>query len=134
MPSEAQHKAQVDSSKSFPFIGLLSMILPHRCHATTADQRPRASIWWQWPTWPRLRRSLDDDGSFIKGILHSPTERAMVESINQIAHVMGRQTIVEFVEDEAVLACLRAMGVDFAQGYGVGRPQPLQAAQVVDVE
>ncbi len=73
------------------------------------------------------------DGSFIKGILHSPTERAMVESINQIAHVMGKQTIAEFVEDDAVLACLRAMGVDFAQGYGVGRPQPLQAAQVADV-
>jgi len=54
----------------------------------------------------------------------------MVESINHIAHVMGRQTIVEFVEDEAVLACFRAMGVDFVQGYGVGRPQPLQAAQV----
>jgi EAL domain-containing protein (putative c-di-GMP-specific phosphodiesterase class I) len=73
-------------------------------------------------------------GSFIKGILHSPTERTMVESINQIAHVMGRQTIVEFVEDEAVLASFRAMGVDFVQSYGVGRPQPLQAAQVVDVE
>jgi len=73
------------------------------------------------------------DGSFIKGILHSPTERAMVESINQIAHVMGKQTIAEFVEDDAVLACLRAMGVDFAQGYGVGRPQPLQAAQVAAV-
>jgi diguanylate cyclase (GGDEF)-like protein len=73
------------------------------------------------------------DGSFIKGILHSPTERAMVESINQIAHVMGKQTIAEFVEDDAVLACLRAMGVDFAQGYGVGRPQPLQVAQPADV-
>ncbi|HEY0589265.1 MAG TPA: EAL domain-containing protein [Pseudoduganella sp.] len=73
------------------------------------------------------------DGSFIKGILHSPTERAMVESINQIAHVMGKQTIAEFVEDDAVLACLRAMGVDFAQGYGVGRPEPLQMAQTADV-
>ncbi|WP_426339255.1 EAL domain-containing protein [Pseudoduganella sp. S-14] len=74
------------------------------------------------------------DGSFIKGILHNPTERAMVESINQIAHVMGKQTIAEFVEDDAVLACLRAMGVDFAQGYGVGRPEPLQAARQADKE
>ena len=73
------------------------------------------------------------DGSFIKGILHNPTERAMVESINQIAHVMGKQTIAEFVEDDAVLACLRAMGVDFAQGYGVGRPEPLQLTQPADV-
>ncbi|MGW8393955.1 EAL domain-containing protein [Pseudoduganella sp. HUAS MS19] len=72
------------------------------------------------------------DGSFIKGILHSPTERAMVESINQIAHVMGKQTIAEFVEDDAILACLRAMGVDFAQGYGVGRPEPLKAVRQPD--
>lgn len=71
------------------------------------------------------------DGSFIRGILHNPTERAMVESINQIAHVMGKQTIAEFVEDDAVLACLRAMGVDFAQGYGVGRPQPMPERSIV---
>ncbi|MYN01861.1 EAL domain-containing protein [Pseudoduganella sp. DS3] len=72
------------------------------------------------------------DGSFIRGILHSPTERAMVESINQIAHVMGKQTIAEFVEAEAELACLRAMGVDYAQGYGVGRPQPLSEWQAAN--
>ncbi|WP_342119118.1 EAL domain-containing protein [Pseudoduganella sp. OTU4001] len=72
------------------------------------------------------------DGSFIKGILHSPTERAMVESINQIAHVMGKQTIAEFVEDDAILACLRSMGIDYAQGYGVGRPQPLSAWQAAN--
>ncbi len=72
------------------------------------------------------------DGSFIKGILHNPTERAMVEAINQIAHVLGKQTIAEFVEDDAVLACLRAMGVDFAQGYGVGRPQPLPLRQAAN--
>jgi diguanylate cyclase (GGDEF)-like protein len=45
------------------------------------------------------------DGSFIRGILHSPTERAMVESINQIAHVMGKQTIAEFVEDDGHRLC-----------------------------
>jgi diguanylate cyclase (GGDEF)-like protein len=72
------------------------------------------------------------DGSFIRGILDSPTERAMVESINQIAHVLGKQTIAEFVEDEALLACLRAIGVDFAQGYAVGRPQPLPRWQAAN--
>jgi EAL domain-containing protein (putative c-di-GMP-specific phosphodiesterase class I) len=73
------------------------------------------------------------DGSFIRGILHSPTERAMVESINQIAHVMGKQTIAEFVEDDALLACLRTMGIDFAQGYAIGKPQPLAVVQTADI-
>ncbi|GGC60684.1 EAL domain-containing protein [Undibacterium terreum] len=65
------------------------------------------------------------DGSFIKEIVNSATDRAMAESINQIAHVMGKQTIAEFVEDDAIIACLKNIGVDFVQGYGVGRPQPL---------
>jgi|GEM_PF-3563298 len=92
------------------------MILPHRCHATTADQRPRASITVRRQSadvcfeitdmvavanLAQAATSLDDfgagiscfaylkhltvdyvkiDGGFIKGILHSPTERAMVES------------------------------------------------------
>ncbi|MCE3263745.1 MAG: rane protein [Pseudoduganella sp.] len=72
------------------------------------------------------------DGSFIRGILHSPTERAMVEAINQIAHVMGKQTIAECVEEEAVLACLRGIGIDFVQGYAIGRPQPLPDWQAVN--
>ena len=72
------------------------------------------------------------DGSFIRGILHSPTDRAMVESINQIAHVMGKQTIAECVEEEAVLALLRELGIDFAQGYGIGRPQPLSSWQAAN--
>ncbi|HTD04686.1 EAL domain-containing protein [Undibacterium sp.] len=67
------------------------------------------------------------DGSFIKEIVGNPTDRAMVESINQIAHVMGKQTIAEFVENDAIIACLKEIGVDFVQGYGVGRPHPLPA-------
>jgi EAL domain-containing protein (putative c-di-GMP-specific phosphodiesterase class I) len=38
---------------------------------------------------------------------------------------MGKQTIAECVEEEAVLACLRGIGIDFVQGYAIGRPQPL---------
>ncbi|MES2103033.1 MAG: EAL domain-containing protein [Pseudomonadota bacterium] len=70
---------------------------------------------------------LKIDGSFIMEIVDSPTDRAMVESINQIAHVMGKQTIAEFVENDAIIACLKTIGVDFVQGYGVGRPQALPA-------
>ena len=51
---------------------------------------------------------------------------AMVKSINEIGQVMGKQTIAEFVENAAILAKLREIGVDYAQGYGIGRPEPLE--------
>ncbi|GAA4027292.1 EAL domain-containing protein [Actimicrobium antarcticum] len=68
---------------------------------------------------------LKIDGSFVKDMLTDVTDRAMVDAINQIGHVMGKKTIAEFVENDAIRECLREMGVDFAQGYGVGRPEPV---------
>jgi diguanylate cyclase (GGDEF)-like protein/PAS domain S-box-containing protein len=67
---------------------------------------------------------LKIDGSFVKDMADDPIDRAMVEAINNIGHVMGKQTIAEFVEGERTMAALQDIGVDFAQGYGVGRPQP----------
>jgi diguanylate cyclase (GGDEF)-like protein/PAS domain S-box-containing protein len=67
---------------------------------------------------------LKIDGSFVKNMLNDPIDAAMVEAINDIGHVMGKQTIAEFVENEGILAKLRAIGVDFAQGYGIARPKP----------
>jgi EAL domain-containing protein (putative c-di-GMP-specific phosphodiesterase class I) len=49
----------------------------------------------------------------------------MVQAINQLGHVMGKKTIAEFVESKALLTRLRKMGVDYAQGYAVMRPQLL---------
>jgi len=68
---------------------------------------------------------LKIDGSFVKDMASDPVASAMVEAINNIGHVMGLQTIAEFVENDATLEKLRQIGVDFAQGYGVGRPYPL---------
>lgn len=67
---------------------------------------------------------LKIDGSFVRDLLDDPIDRAMVEMINQIGHVMGKRTIAEFVESAEVLQALGAMGVDFAQGYHIGKPQP----------
>jgi EAL domain-containing protein (putative c-di-GMP-specific phosphodiesterase class I) len=53
-----------------------------------------------------------------------PIDRAMVEAINSVGHVMGKKTIAEFVDSDRVIALLREIGVDFAQGYGVAKPQP----------
>ncbi|MFT5176929.1 MAG: diguanylate cyclase (GGDEF)-like protein/PAS domain S-box-containing protein, partial [Gammaproteobacteria bacterium] len=65
------------------------------------------------------------DGMFVKDILDDPIDFAMVRPINEIAHVLGKRTIAEFVENDAILEAVREIGIDFAQGYGVGRPQPL---------
>ena len=69
---------------------------------------------------------LKIDGVFVKDILDDPIDLAMVRSINEIAHVMGKQTIAEFVEEDAVLNELQKIGVDYAQGYGIGRPSPIE--------
>jgi EAL domain-containing protein (putative c-di-GMP-specific phosphodiesterase class I) len=51
----------------------------------------------------------------------------MVRFTNDISHMMGRQTIAEYVSDEAILASLQEIGVDFAQGFCIGKPRPLAA-------
>ena len=74
---------------------------------------------------------LKIDGAFVKDIDTDPIARAMVASINTIGHEMGLKTVAEFVESQAILDCLRAIGVDFTQGYFLGRPQPLEALDSV---
>jgi diguanylate cyclase (GGDEF)-like protein/PAS domain S-box-containing protein len=67
---------------------------------------------------------LKIDGGFVRDMVHDRVDRAMVESINQIGHIMGLKTIGEYAEDEEVLLALERAGVDFAQGYGIARPAP----------
>jgi diguanylate cyclase (GGDEF)-like protein len=69
---------------------------------------------------------LKIDGMFVKGMVEDPIDLAMVKSINEMGHVMGKKTIAEFVENDAILAGLRKLGVDYAQGYGVGSPRPIE--------
>jgi len=66
---------------------------------------------------------LKIDGQFVRDISRDPVDLAVVRSINEIGHEMGKLTVAEFVEDKRILDLLIAMGVDFAQGYHVGRPQ-----------
>jgi len=68
---------------------------------------------------------LKIDGSFVRDIGTDSVDLAMVRSINEIGHMMGKQTIAEFVEDATVLNILKRVGVDYAQGFEIGRPQPL---------
>jgi diguanylate cyclase (GGDEF)-like protein/PAS domain S-box-containing protein len=68
---------------------------------------------------------LKIDGSIVMNILEDPVNRAMVESINNIAHLMGLQTIAKFVENDWIRFELKKIGVDYVQGFGVARPEPL---------
>ncbi len=68
---------------------------------------------------------LKIDGQFIRTINTDPINRAMVEAIQRIASVMGLLTVAEFVENDEILGVLREIGVDYAQGYGVGMPAPM---------
>jgi diguanylate cyclase (GGDEF)-like protein/PAS domain S-box-containing protein len=68
---------------------------------------------------------LKIDGSFIKNIHKNPIDYAMVSSINEIAHLMKMETVAEFVENEDVFNCLKKIGIDYAQGYWIGKPMPI---------
>ena len=75
---------------------------------------------------------LKIDGEFIKGLVHSHADQVIVRSLVEIAQQLGKQTVAEFVEDAPTLELLRSLGVDFAQGYFVGRPAPLPGAHRLD--
>lgn len=68
---------------------------------------------------------LKIDGAFVREMVHDRIDYAMVSSINEIGQLMGIKTIAEFVENDAILEKLRELNVDYAQGYGIGRPRPL---------
>ena len=69
---------------------------------------------------------LKIDGMFVRDIVDDPIDYAMVKSINEIGQVMGMQTIAEFVENEEIKEMLRKIGVNFVQGYGIGKPQAFE--------
>jgi EAL domain-containing protein (putative c-di-GMP-specific phosphodiesterase class I) len=68
---------------------------------------------------------LKIDGSFVKDMETDALDCAMVSSIHQIGSVIGIKTIAEFVENEQILKKLADIGVDYAQGYGIAKPAPL---------
>lgn len=70
---------------------------------------------------------LKIDGAFVKGMAHSAVDQAMVESMNQVAHALGKITVAECVENGETLGILREMGVDRAQGNYIGHPQAIPA-------
>ncbi|GAB2713573.1 putative bifunctional diguanylate cyclase/phosphodiesterase [Comamonas sediminis] len=67
---------------------------------------------------------LKIDGAIVADMLNEPAHRAMVDAINHLGHALGMRTIAEFASTPEIVETLRSMGIDYAQGYAVGRPQP----------
>lgn len=70
---------------------------------------------------------LKIDGAFVKDMDSNPYDYAVVKSITEIGHFMGKGIIAEYVENETILNMLREIGVDYAQGYVIGKPLALNS-------
>jgi EAL domain-containing protein (putative c-di-GMP-specific phosphodiesterase class I) len=66
------------------------------------------------------------DGGFVRDMINDDMDAAMVQAINQIAHVMGVQTIAEFIETRDIFEQLCRIGVDYGQGHNIATPRPIE--------
>jgi EAL domain-containing protein (putative c-di-GMP-specific phosphodiesterase class I) len=65
---------------------------------------------------------LKIDGVFVKDILNNPADVAIVRSIHEVANSLGLKTIAEYVENDEILALLKEIGINYAQGWGIQQP------------
>ena len=72
---------------------------------------------------------LKIDGSFVRDIVRDPVSESMVAAINQVGQAMHLKTVAEYVEDDAIRSKLVSMGVDFGQGFSIGKPTPFSEIQ-----
>ncbi len=77
-------------------------------------------------------RYLKIDMEFVRNASHDGTDQEIIRSITGIAHALGKQTIAEGVEDQGTLRTIREQGVDLAQGFYIGRPEPLSEPVMAD--
>ncbi|MDK9687220.1 ammonium transporter [Halomonas sp. LC1] len=71
---------------------------------------------------------LKIDGNFIRNIHHDPIDRAMVEAIHAVGKALHIDTVAEYVENPSTLDMLHSLGIDYAQGYLLGKPEPITDA------
>ncbi|MGH1460535.1 MAG: GGDEF/EAL domain-containing response regulator [Neptuniibacter sp.] len=70
------------------------------------------------------------DGSFVKEMKNSENDRALVRSIRDVAFTLGKAAVAEFVEDQKTLDLLKEFKVEYAQGYFLGKPQPIESLEI----
>ncbi|MHB8745530.1 MAG: putative bifunctional diguanylate cyclase/phosphodiesterase [Gammaproteobacteria bacterium] len=74
---------------------------------------------------------LKIDGSLIRNIATDISDLGIVEAVNTIGHLLGFKTVAEFVESDAIMAKLRGVGIDYAQGFSIHQPEPLDGDHAV---
>lgn len=67
------------------------------------------------------------DGSFISNLDQCKEDQALVRAISEVSRALGKETVAEFVESQAVLDILQEIGIDYAQGFHIGRPMTIDA-------
>ncbi len=77
---------------------------------------------------------LKIDGLLVKDILDDPTDFTLVKSINEMSKSMGKRTVAEFIESPRLLNAVRDIGIDFAQGFHVGKPELIDLVTQIDEE
>lgn len=74
------------------------------------------------------------DGSFIRNMERDPIDQALVKSMIEVIQAIGKKAVAEYVENEALLKILINMGIDYAQGYHIGRPQPVELLRLQSLQ
>jgi len=67
------------------------------------------------------------DGDYVVDLVDNPQDQVLVRALVQVCQAYGIHTVAEFVQDEPTLRMLREFGVDYVQGYLVGRPEPVDS-------
>jgi EAL domain-containing protein (putative c-di-GMP-specific phosphodiesterase class I) len=74
---------------------------------------------------------LKIDGSFIRGLARDRVDQAMVRMVGEVARAAGIKTVAEYVQSAATLELLAKYGIDYAQGYFIGKPAAAPEASTV---
>ena len=104
---------------------MIRRLEPWRCRFALDDFGTGANSLTYLNSLPFSRVKID--GSFVRDLTTNPRSEATVRGIIELARGHRLETVAEYVETEAVAAVLRKLGVDYAQGYAFGKPEPLDA-------